>query len=59
MTNYVRAKVQFEDLFLVQCFKLCFLETKERLAGILGRDMDDEERLTKAELTHKVETYFD
>ena len=52
-------QVKFEDLFLVQCFKLCALATNERMAKVLGRDTTRKQRRTKAELTHKIETYFD
>ena len=52
------SQVKFDDLFLVQCFKLCFLETKDRLAGMMGIEIDQEEKITKQELTHKIETYF-
>ena len=52
-------QVKFEDLFLVQCFKLCALTTNERMSKVLGRDTTRKERREKAELTHKIETYFD
>ena len=52
-------QVKFEDLFLVQCFKLCFLETKERLVRIVGKTLNRKQKKEKAELTHKIETYFD
>lgn len=57
--NWVDFQVKFEDLFLVQCFKLCALATNERMAKMLGRDTTRKQRRTKAELTHKIETYFD
>ena len=52
-------QVKFEDLFLAQCFKLCFLETKEKAAKLIGTDISLCEKRSKAELTHKIETYFD
>ena len=52
-------QVKFEDLFLVQCFQLCSLECKEMLLNMVGRDINRKSRKTKADLTHKIETYFD
>ena len=43
----------------MQCFKLCALATNERMAGMLGKDINRKQRREKAELTHKIETYFD
>merc|ERR1719323_1476304 len=37
-------QVKFEDLFLVQCFKLCALATNERMAKVLGRDTTRKQR---------------
>ena len=52
-------QVKFEDLFLAQCFKLCFLESKEKLFRIVGNHLSDADMREKGELTHKIETYFD
>ena len=52
-------QVKLEDLFLAQCFKLCFLETKERLTNFIGKSLSPLEKRMKAELTYKIETYFD
>ena len=52
-------QVKFEDLFLVQCFKLCFLEVKEKVLNLFGRYLKRQERRQKTDLTHKIETYFD
>ena len=51
--------MKFEDLFLVQCFKLCFLETKQKLMKIVGKNLNRKQKRQKADLTHKIETYFD
>ena len=56
---YCFIQVKFEDLFLVQCFKLCFLEIKEKILKFIGRSLKRKERRQKADLTHKIETYFD
>ena len=52
-------QVKFQDLFLVQCFKLCFLEIKEKVLNSFGRNLKRKERRQKSDLTHKIETYFD
>ena len=52
-------QVKFEDLFLVQCFKLCLLETKAKVMKIVGKDLNRKQKRQKADLTHKIETYFD
>lgn len=52
-------KVKFEDLFLVQCFKLCYLEIKERILKLFKRKLKRKDKRHKADLTHKIETYFD
>ena len=52
-------QVKFEDLFLVQCFRLCFIEIKEKLLNLFGRNLKRKERNQKSDLTHKIETYFD
>ena len=52
-------QVNFEDLFLAQCFKLCFLQSKEKFSRLFGKYLNDSEKKEKAELTHKIETYFD
>ena len=60
LTIYIcTMQVKFEDLFLAQCFKLCFLESKEKLSQMFGRDLSDSELREKADLTHRIETYFD
>jgi hypothetical protein len=59
MQHGAAAQVKFEDLFLVQCFKLCALATNERMTRVLGKDTSRKQRRIKAELTHKIETYFD
>ena len=43
----------------MQCFRLCFLEVKEKILSLLGRNLKRKERRQKADLTHKIETYFD
>ena len=60
-TNSIIAttQVNFEDLFLAQCFKLCFLQSKEKFSRLFGKYLNDSEKKEKAELTHKIETYFD
>lgn len=57
--HFLHAQVKFEDLFLVQCFKLCVLASNEKVARVLGKDINRKQRREKAELTHKIETYFD
>ena len=52
-------QVNFEDLFLAQCFKLCFLQSKDKFSRLFGKYLTDSEKKEKAELTHKIETYFD
>ena len=52
-------QVNFEDLFLAQCFKLCFLQSKEKFSRLFGKYLKDSEKKEKAELTYKIETYFD
>ena len=52
-------QVNFEDLFLAQCFKLCFLQSKEKFSRLFGKYLNDSEKKEKAELTYKIETYFD
>ena len=60
LTIYIcTMQVKFEDLFLAQCFKLCFLESKEKLSQMFGIDLSDSELREKADLTHRIETYFD
>ena len=56
---YGGEQVKFEDLFLVQCFKLCAIETKEMAMKCIGRDINRKQKRQKADLTHKIETYFD
>ena len=40
-TNFLikPTQVRFEDLFLVQCFHLCYLDCKRRLLSLLGRQV--------------------
>ena len=52
-------QVKLEDLFLAQCFKLCYLETKDKLSQAVGKSLFTDEKRQKEELTHKIETYFD
>ena len=52
-------QVNFEDLFLAQCFKLCYLQSKEKFSRLFGKYLNDSEKKEKAELTYKIETYFD
>ena len=60
-TNSIIAttQVNFEDLFLAQCFKLCYLQSKEKFSRLFGKYLNDSEKKEKAELTYKIETYFD
>ena len=51
--------MKLDDLFLAQCFKLCYLETKDKLSQVVGKALITDEKMEKAELTHKIETYFD
>ena len=52
-------QVKLEDLFLAQCFKLCYLETKAKVFSIVGKNLNDLEKRLRAELTYRIETYFD
>ena len=52
-------QVKFEDLFLIQCFNLVFLQFKERLLNMVGRDLNRRSLKLKQDLTQKIETYFD
>ena len=52
-------KVKFEDLFLVQCFNLVFLQFKERLLNMVGKDLNRKSLKLKQDLIQKIETYFD
>ena len=52
-------QVKFEDLFLIQCFNLVFLQFKERLLNMVGRDLNRRSIKLKQDLTQKIETYFD
>ena len=52
-------QVKLEDLFLAQCFKLCFLESKEKLFRLVGKHLSDSDMRERADLTYKIETYFD
>ena len=52
-------QVKFEDLFLIQCFNLVFLQFKERLLTLVGRDLNRRSLKLKQDLTLKIETYFD
>ena len=60
-TNSIIAttQVNFEDLFLAQCFKLCYLQSKEKFSRLFGKYLNASEKKEKAELTYKIETYFD
>ena len=51
--------MKFEDLFLVQCFNLVFIQLKERLLRLAGRDLNRRSLKLKQDLTSKIETYFD
>ena len=52
-------QVKFEDLFLVQCFNLVFLQFKERLLNMVGKDLNRKSLKLKQDLIQKIETYFD
>ena len=52
-------QVKFEDLFLVQCFNLVYLQFKERLLNLVGKDLNRKSLRMKQDLTYKIETYFD
>ena len=51
--------MKLDDLFLAQCFKLCYLETKDKLSQVVGKTLVSNEKMEKEDLTHKIETYFD
>ena len=55
----VDCQVKFEDLFLIQCFNLIFLQFKARLLNMVGRDLNRRSLKLKQDLTQKIETYFD
>ena len=52
-------KVNFEDNLLSHCVELLMLETKQRLVGLVGKDMMELDKKRKEELTHKIDFIFD